>query len=143
MEILLQIILEPLFFAYYDLVEYFIDGKEMKKWQEYLLKISCLIISLTSFFLVLIGSFWVTDVNPFKTYGIIFLIVGGVVLFAHIIIGLFVGTNHFIEEKRNEEYLDYTYFEENEPTPQVEYVKTNNDEQKYYVVTDNSEDNEK
>lgn len=113
MEILLQIVLEPLFFAYYDLVEYFMDGKEMKKWQEYLLKISCLIISLTSFFLVLIGSFWVTDVNPFKTYGIIFLIVGGVVLFVHIIIGLFVGTNHFIEEKRNEEYLDYTYFEEN------------------------------
>ena len=130
MEILLQIILEPLFFAYYDLVKSFIDDKQLKKWQEYLLKISCLIVSLTSFFLVLIGVFWITDVQPFKTYGIIFLIIGGAILFAHILIGLFVGTNHFVEEKREEESIYYKQIEEDNPNPQIYYIDddNNNDE---------------
>lgn len=126
MEIFLQIILEPLFFAYYDLVDNFIVDKKLKRWQEVLLKISCLIVSLSSIFLVLIGVFWVTDVEPFRTYGIIFLIIGGVILFVHILIGLFVGTNHFIEEKWNEDFLHYKAIEEENPTPQIYYV--DNDE---------------
>lgn len=129
MEFLLQIILEPLFFAYYDLVESFTDDQKMKKWQEYLLKISCLITSLISFFLILIGAFWVADAQPFKTYGVIFLIVGGIILFIHILIGLFVGTNHFIEDKMEKEFSDYKKFEESEPTPQIYYIETNNDEE--------------
>ena len=84
MELLLQLILEPLFFAYYDLVDCFIGDKQLKKWQEYLLKILCLVISLISFFLVLIGSFWITDTEPFNKYGLIFLIVGGTILLVHI-----------------------------------------------------------
>ena len=76
MELLLQLILEPLFYAYYDLVDCFIVDKQLKKWQEYLLKILCLVISLISFFLVLIGCFWITDTEPFNKYGLIFLIVG-------------------------------------------------------------------
>ena len=54
MEILLQIILEPLFFAYFDLVEKLIDGKQLKKWQEYLLKIKDIISPFTSFILYII-----------------------------------------------------------------------------------------
>lgn len=129
MEILLQIILEPMFYAYYDLVDSFIDCKKLKKWQEYLLKISCLVVFIIAFFLVLIGVFWVNDVDPFKTYGIIFLVVGGIILFIHILIGLFVGTNHFVEEERKEEVLYNKKSEENEPTPQIYYVDTdkNND----------------
>ena len=130
MELLLSLILEPLFFAYYDLVDSFIGDKLLKRWQEYLLKILCLIISLTSLFLVLIGSFWVADVEPFKSYGLIFLIVGGSILFVNILIGLFVGTNHFVEEKREDDILDYEKFEENEPTPQVYYIKDDNDDKK-------------
>ena len=122
MEILLQIILEPIFYAYYDLVDHFIDDKKLKKWQEYLLKFSCLIVFMISFFLVLIGAFWIADAEPFKTYGTIFLIVGGIVLLIHILIGLFVGTNHFVEEKRKEESLYYKDMKENEPTPQIYYV---------------------
>ncbi len=110
MELLLQLILEPLFFAYYDLVDCFIGDKQLKKWQEYLLKILCLVISLISFFLVLIGSFWITDTEPFNKYGLIFLIVGGSILLVHILIGLFVGVNHFVEEKREEDFLDYEKF---------------------------------
>ena len=139
MELLLQLILEPLFFAYYDLVYSFIDDKQLKKWQEYLLKISCLVISLISFLLVLIGSFWVTDVEPFNKYGLTFLIVGGTILLVHIFIGLFVGVNHFVEEKREEvldyekreeDFLDYEKFEEDEPTPQVYYIEEDNNEKK-------------
>ena len=130
MEIILQIILEPMFYAYYDLVDNFIDGKKLKKWQEYLLKISCLIVFIIAFFLVLIGAFGVNDVEPFKTYGIIFLVVGGIILFIHILIGLFVGTNHFVEEKRKEEVLYNEKNEENEPTPHI-----------YYVDIDNNNDN--
>ena len=84
---------------------------------------------MISFFLVLIGVFWIADTEPFKTYGTIFLIVGGIVLFIHILIGLFVGTNHFVEEKRKEETLYYKDMKENEPTPQI-----------YYVDLDNSDD---
>lgn len=130
MELLLQLILEPLFFAYYDLVDCFIGDKQLKKWQEYLLKILCLVISLISFFLVLIGSFWITDTEPFNKYGLIFLIVGGTILLVHILIGLFVGVNHFVEEKREEDFLDCEKFEENEPTPQVYYIEDDNNDKK-------------
>ena len=126
MELLLQLILEPLFFAYYDLVDSFIGDKKLKRWQEYFLKILCLVVSLISFFLVLIGSFWIADVEPFNNYGLIFLIVGGSVLFIHILIGLFVGVNHFVEEKREEDFLDFEKFEENEPTPKIYSVEDNN-----------------
>jgi len=130
MELLLQLILEPLFFCYYDLVDSFTGDKQLKKWQEYLLKILCLVISLVSIFLVLVGAFWVADVEPFSNYGLIFLIVGGSVLFIHILIGLFVGVNHFVEEKREEELLDFEKIKENEPTPQIYCMDENDNEKK-------------
>ena len=128
MEILLQIILEPLFFAYFDLVESCIDGARLKKWQEYLLKISCLVVSLISFLLILVGAFWVTDVEPFKTYGVIFLIIGIVVISVHILVGLFAATNHFNEEEMEEECTYYEEVEEDNITPQIYYVDANNDD---------------
>ncbi len=48
----------------------------------------------------------------------------------HILIGLFVGVNHFVEEKREEDFLDYEKFEEDEPTPQVYYIEEDNNEKK-------------
>ncbi|MBO5211997.1 MAG: hypothetical protein J6B60_00480 [Clostridia bacterium] len=94
MEILLQIILEPLFFAYYDLFNRFIDNKHLKKWQEYFLKILCLVVSLTAILLLIIGAFWIIDTEPFKTYGLVCLIVGGCILLIHILIALFAGADH-------------------------------------------------
>ena len=129
MEILLQIILEPMFYAYFDLVESLIGGKKLKKWQEHLLKISCLIVFIIAFFLVLIGAFWVNDAAPFKTYGIIFLITGSIILFAHILIGLFVGTNRFVEKSRKEEILLNEHIEENKPTPQIYHIDSDNNNQ--------------
>lgn len=128
MEILLHIIIEPLFFAYYDLVNKFVGKKQLKKWQENLLKVSCLIVSMISFFLVLIGAFWITDVEPFKTYGTIFLIVGGSILFIHILIGLFAGTNHFIEERRKEKNKNNNAINEDNPTPRTRFIDTNNND---------------
>ncbi len=126
MEIVLQIISEPLFFAYYDLFESLFEDKQLKKRQEYLLKISCLIVSLISVFLVLIGAFWVSDIEPFRTCGVIFLIIGGVFLSAHILIGLFAGTNHFVKEKREEETSLYNDESEEKITPQIYYIDANN-----------------
>jgi hypothetical protein len=40
-----------------------------------------------------------------------------------------VGTNHFIEDKMEKEFSDYKKFEESEPTPQIYYIETNNDEE--------------
>ena len=142
MELLLQLILEPLFFAYYDLVDYFVGDKQLKKWQEYLLKILCFVISFISCFLVLIGSFWITDTEPFNKYGLIFLIVGGTILLLHILIGLFVGVNHFVEEKRKEDFLDFERFEENEPTPQIYYIGEDNNEKEYFLDFEKFEENE-
>ncbi len=122
MAILLHVILEPLFFAYYDLFNHFIDGRKLKKWQEYLLKICCLVVSVTAIFMVLIGAFWLAD-EKFKTYGLVLVIVGASVLLIHVIIGLFVGTNHFVKEKHNEEVLDYERFEQKQPTPQIYHIE--------------------
>ncbi len=69
MEIILWLILEPLFFVYYDLIDDLLGGKKLKKWQEYLLKMICLMVSLTSIFLILIGAFWLFDAQPFNSYG--------------------------------------------------------------------------
>lgn len=129
MEILLQIILEPMFYAYFDLVESIIGGKKLKKWQEHLLKISCLIVFIIAFFLILIGAFWVNDAAPFKTYGIIFLIIGSIIIFAHFLIGLFVGTNRFVEKSRKEEILLNEHIEENKPTPQIYHIDSDNNNQ--------------
>ncbi|MBQ2717644.1 MAG: hypothetical protein IJF75_03480 [Clostridia bacterium] len=127
LEILLHIIFEPLYLAYSDLVESFVDGKNLKKWQENLLKISCLIVSFISLLLIIIGCFWVTDVQPFKTYGIIFLVVGNVVILIHILIGLFSRTKRLKKEKREKELSYYKQFAENEPTPHIYYIETTNE----------------
>ena len=130
MELLLQLILELSLFTYYDLVDSFIGDKQLKKWQEYLLKILCFVVSLISFFLVIIGSIWINDVEPFNKYGLIFLIVGGTIILVHILIRLLVNVNHFVEEKREEDFLNYEKFEEDEPTPQVYYIEEDNNEKK-------------
>lgn len=125
MEILLQIILEPIFFAYFDLVQKIFEGKKIKKGLEYFLKILCAVISFTSFMLVILGAFWITDKAPFKTYGTIMLIIGVCILFIHIIIGLFAGINHFVQEKREDESLNRQIFEEHKPTPIIRYIQPN------------------
>ena len=100
MEILLQILLEPIFFAYLDLVEKFLGSKHLKSWQTNLLKVLCLSVSVVSIFLVIIGIFFIMDTQPFITYGKIMLIIGGSILLIHVLIAIFVGANRFIDEKR-------------------------------------------
>ena len=68
----------------------------------------------------------------------IFLIVGGTILLVHILIGLFVGVNHFVEEKREEDFLDFEKFEENEPTPQIYYIEENEPTPQIYYIEENN-----
>ena len=92
--------------------------------------ILCFVISFISCFLVLIGSFWIAGAEPFNKYGLILLIVGGTILLVHILIGLFVGVNHFVEEKREEDFLDYEKFKENEPAPRIYYIEEDDNDKK-------------
>ncbi len=127
MEIILQFILEPLLYTYTDLLERFAKDLQLKKWQEYLLKISCLVISLTSILLIIIGALLVTDAEPFKTYGTVFLAVGGSVLAIHIFLGLILGTNH-VKEETEAELSAYQSFTQTEPTPHICYIEPSNQE---------------
>ena len=138
MEIIAQIILEPLLYVYADLLEHFVDDLQLKKWQEYLLKISCLVISLASVFLIIIGAFFVTDAEPFKTYGTVFLAVGGSVLVIHIFLGLILGTNH-VKEEAEDEISAHQSFTQTEPTPHICYIERGKQEEiwDYQACEDN------
>lgn len=122
MEILLYIILEPLFFVYYDFVDDIIGEKKLKKWQEYLLKALCLIVSLCAIFMVIIGAFWLADTQPFQSYGKVLLIVGTVILLLHLIVGFIVGGERLVKKTNEERVLDYKNFKDNQPKPIIQYV---------------------
>lgn len=123
----MQIILEPLCFAYFDLVECFFQDKKLKKRNEYFLKIFCAVVSFVCVFLIILGAFWINDASPFKTYGTVMLIVGSSVLSIHVVLALFAGANRLSEEKRSEELLDNQSYEKNEPTPIIQYIETEDD----------------
>ena len=130
MEILLHIVLEPLFYAYYSLVESIFGENRIKKSIENFLKILCLIVSGISLMLIIIGIFWLLDDEPFKTYGLIMLIVGASIILIHILIAIFVLIIHSIEDKIEykkieKQILPYQRYEENEPKPIINYTETN------------------
>ncbi|MBQ4270148.1 MAG: hypothetical protein IJB97_10940 [Clostridia bacterium] len=128
MELLLEIILEPFFFAYFDLAERIFDGKKLKKRQENFLKILCVCVSFVAVMLVLIGGFWIADKQPFKTYGTVMLVVGSLLLLAHILIAFLCGGNRTVEDKDVDEENDsaedlQTDLKDEEPSSIVQYIE--------------------
>lgn len=128
-EILLQFILEPFFFAYFDLAEKFFGDKKMKKGLEYFLKILCSIVSLTAILFIVVGCFWIFDEDPFKTYGTAMLIVGICFVSLHIILGLSAGGKRLIDEKRKEELSDRENFEASQSQPIVRFISSEEDDE--------------
>lgn len=135
MEILLTILLEPFLYAYFDLIEQLVDGRKLKKSMKCFLMILCACVSLFAFFLVIIGVFWVLDAQPFKTYGTVMLIVGMVILFAHILISVLVGVEKTGQTEQGaddcddvEEDANEPYSTKDEPKPIIYYIDENSED---------------
>lgn len=99
-ELILEVFLEVVWEVYADFVEESIGYKKLKKWQENLLKILCISIFFIALILIVIGALFVSDDEPSKTQGLILLIVGGVVLGAHILFAVIVRVVRVRKEKK-------------------------------------------
>lgn len=99
-ELILEVLLEAVYEVYADFVEELIGYKKLKKWQENLLKILCISIFFIALILIVIGALFVSDDEPSKTQGLILLIVGGVVLGAHILFAVIVRVVRVRKEKK-------------------------------------------
>ena len=99
-ELILEVFLEVVWEVYADFVFDSIGYKKLKKWQENLLKILCISIFFIALILIVIGALFVSDDEPSKTQGLILLIVGGVVLGAHILFAVIVRVVRIRKEKK-------------------------------------------
>ena len=99
-ELILEVLLEVVWEVYADFVEELFGYKKLKKWQENLLKILCISIFFIALILIVIGALFVSDDEPSKTQGLILLIVGGVVLGAHILFAVIVRVVRVRKEKK-------------------------------------------
>ena len=99
-ELILEVFLEVVWEVYADFVFDSIGYKKLKKWQENLLKILCCSIFFIALILIIIGALFVSDDEPSKTQGLILLIVGGVVLGAHILFAVIVRVVRARKEKK-------------------------------------------
>lgn len=99
-ELILEVFLEVVWEVYADFVFDSIGYKKLKKWQENLLKILCCSIFFIALILIIIGALFVSDDEPSKTQGLILLIVGGVVLGAHILFAVIVRVVRIRKEKK-------------------------------------------
>ena len=99
-ELILEVFLEVVWEVYADFVFDSIGYKKLKKWQENLLKILCISIFFIALILIVIGALFVSDDEPSKTQGLILLIVGGVVLGAHILFAVIVRVVRVRKEKK-------------------------------------------
>ena len=129
MEIILQIILEPMLFAYSDLAESLIEDKKLSRRAEIILKILCFVVFLSAFFAAVTGAFLLADPGEFRCAGKVLLISGGIVLAIHILISLFCGGNRFVEERRKEETEDREAYEKTEPEPIVRDIGSSENEE--------------
>ena len=124
-ELILEVFLEVVWEVYADFVFDSIGYKKLKKWQENLLKILCCSIFFIALILIIIGALFVSDDEPSKTQGLILLIVGGVVLGAHILFAVIVRVVRIRKEKK---MLEAIIAKRNNLDTQNYYVEENADE---------------
>ena len=58
LEIVLQIILEPIIYAYVDFVQSLMPEKKLKAWQRNLLMCLCVLVLFISLMLIIVGIFF-------------------------------------------------------------------------------------
>lgn len=85
---MMHIILEPLLYAYVDLVEYRLSTKKLKTWQKNLLMCLCVVVIFISFMLIIMGILFCLDEED-RTAGIAMLAVGVVALVVQCILAVF------------------------------------------------------
>ncbi len=96
----MEVLFEILFEIYLELWTIFVPEHKFKKWQEYLLKISCILASLIIFALIVAGVCLLTETN-LKAVGITLLTVGCVLLIIQVILFIIVLV-HQIKKERAE-----------------------------------------
>ena len=129
MELILQAVLEILFYCYLDFVEELADGRQLKKWQKVLFICVCMTVFFAAVVLVIVGiAVLCAGKEHEKTAGVIMLSVGCVVLVIHI---LFAVISRALRSGRSEGEEERTEKEEeteeppreksDEPEPIVSY----------------------
>ena len=124
-ELILEVFLEVVWEVYVDFVEESIGYKKLKKWQGNLLKILCISIFFIALILIVIGALFVSDDEPSKTQGLILLIVGGVVLGAHILFAVIV---RVVRARKEKKMLEAIIAKRKNLDTQNYYVEENADE---------------
>lgn len=130
MELILQAVLEILFYCYLDFVEELADGRQLKKWQKVLFICVCMAVFLAAVVLVIAGiAVLCAGKEHEKTAGAIMLSVGCVVLVIHILFAVISralrsGRSEGEEEERTEkeeETEEPPREKRDEPEPIVSY----------------------
>ncbi len=85
MDLLVEILMD----IYLSLVEVLVPEKRFKKWQEVLLKVAGVLVSLTIVALILVGISFIYETEQ-RMLGIILLSIGGVLLTIQIALCVFV-----------------------------------------------------
>lgn len=124
MEILLQLILEPMCYAYVEFIENIYIDKKLSKKLEIFLKILCFVLSFIALMFVIIGSIWTTNEPRLKTHGVVLLILGIFVLLVHIIIAII---NHYAIKNRQKKYYAKMFIEKDKPTPIIHNISNTED----------------
>ena len=125
LEAVLQVILEPIVYAYVDFVRSLASGRDLKKRTALFLKILCAIVTLLALFFILLGIFWCLDELPFRIYGIILLVVGCCIVLLHCALAFAARLNRKQEEENEENGEEESSEEDeqgeegNEPAPLV------------------------
>ena len=93
MEVLLEILME----AYLGLAEILVPDHKFKKWQEVLLKLGCILVSLAVIICLAVGIAMLVEGD--KTVGIALTAVGGGLLAIQIVIAIFVLVHDYKKNK--------------------------------------------
>jgi len=99
----MELLYEILFEIYLGFWTILVPDRKFKKWQESLLKISCILVSLIIFALIFAGICVLTETD-LKALGIALLTVGSVLLIAQVVLFIIVLV-HQIKKERAEKQL--------------------------------------
>lgn len=147
-EAILQVIFEPIVYAYFDFIQVLIPQKKLKRWQKNLCLILCGSMFFISVLLIMCGISFSVDDEPFKTYGSVMWITGASIIFINTVLAIIAhilkdeedaNINENIDESAaktiegqdsmEESYMEESYDEldiqindNNEPTPIIYFI---------------------
>ena len=99
----MEIIFEFLFQIYFEIGEILIPDHKFKKWQEKLLKLFGILVSLAIVALIIAGG-CILNETPKSVTGIVLLSIGCILLFVQIVLFIVVIVHQIKKEKRGKTY---------------------------------------